>query len=85
LFAGLLKSPLKGKEIARKRWLPNPVLDLDLKALHLQLQNPKKAKVVNLTQEQSQIIVLNPDHIPNPEEVQNPTQGHQLKGIQDHH
>jgi hypothetical protein len=85
LFTGLLKSLLKGKEIARKRWLPNLILGLDLEALPLQRQNPTKVKVVNLIQEQSQIIVLNHDHIPNPGEVQNPTQGHQLKGPQDHH
>jgi hypothetical protein len=84
LFIGLLKSLLKGKEVARKRWLLNHILHLGLEVL-LQLQSPTKAKVVNLSQQQSQIIVLNHDHIPNPEEVLNPIQGHQLKGAQDHH
>jgi hypothetical protein len=82
LFTGLLKSLLKGKEVARKRWLQNLILSLDLEALPLQLQNPTKAKVVNLlSQEQNQIIVLNRNHIPNrdlllKEEVRNPIQGH---------
>jgi len=86
---GLQKSLWKGKEVARKRWLPNLVLDRGLKALLLQLLNPTRAKVGNLSWEQNQIIVQNRDHIPNPDlllkqELQNHIHGHQVKGVQDH-
>lgn len=89
LFTGHRKSLWKGKEVERKRWLPNPILDRGLKALPLQLPNPTRAKVGNLSWEQNQIIVQNRDHIPNPdlllkEEFQNHIHGHQVKGVQDH-
>lgn len=82
LFTGLLRSHLKGNEVARKRRLPSLVLGLDLEALPLRPRNPTRAKAVNLSQERKQITVLNHGHIPNPEEVQNPTQGHRPKGAQ---
>ena len=89
LFTGLLKGLWKGKEVARKRWLPNLVLDRGLEALPLQLPNPTRAKVGSLSWEQNQIIVQNQDHIPNPDlplkvEFQNHIHGHQVKDAQDH-